>query len=271
MASSSAVKKNTKVEEVKGPQAVTATRSQPPSARAERLMADAGKGVSKDRDDKIVPMIRVLQSQSPQCLKAKPEFIKGAEAGDFYFKNMLTELIKGDEGFEFQPCAFLKCWLEFDGPRDDNPKFVGRHEDAQGRPSGVPDLELDEDGYDFVNKKGHRFTYSREHYGLTADGKPFVFPFGGSGHTTSREWMTLMDQFQLKNGQIEPSFNRMYRLTTVPKSNEAGDWYGVRVQHVGEVTDEQYDRGLALHNAVMSGAKVAEAPADEADEDKDGI
>jgi hypothetical protein len=255
-----ASKAATAKQETKHPQASTAVvvkKENLPSNRAERLAADAGKGVSQDRDDKIIPMIRVLQAQSPQCLKAKPEYIKGAEAGDFYFKNMPQELVKGDAGFEFIPCAFLKCWLEFDGPRDESPNFVRRHEDAKGRPAGVEGLELAEDGYDFEDKDGHRFTYSREHYGF-ADGRPFVFPFGGSGHTTSREWQTLMDQFQLSDGRPEPSFNRKYQVTTVPRSNASGDWYGVRIVHLGEVTDEEYDRGRALHGAVMAGEKVAE-------------
>lgn len=226
------------------------------SSRAARLAADAGKGVSQDANDKLVPMIKVLQAQSPQCLRQKPEFVKGAEAGDFFLKGMPAPVVKGADGLEFQPCAFMKVWLEFDGDRDDNPQFMGRRLE-------VPkEATLAEDGYDYemvVGKKTHRFTFSREHYGLI-NGKPFVFPFGGSGHTTSREWQTLMDQFQLPDGRPEPSFNRKYRLTTVPKTNASGDWYGVRIEEMGEVTDEEYDRGLSLHNAVMAGTKVAEAP-----------
>lgn len=238
---------------------VAPQRSGVPSTRAERLSADAGKGVSTNRDDKIIPMIRVLQTGSPQCLKQKAEHIKGAEAGDFFFKNMLVPLVKGDKGFDFIPCAFLRCWLEFDGPRDDNPKFIRRHEDDNGRPKGVAGLELAEDGYDFENKDGHRFTFSREFYGL-ADGRPFMFPFGGSGHTTAREWQTLMEQFQLSDGRVEPSFNRAYKITSVPKTNESGDWFGVRFEHIDEVSDKDYDLGLALHNAVMGGAVRGEAP-----------
>src|ERR1700685_4286761 len=69
-----------------------------PSARAARLAADAGKGVSKDRDDKFVPIIRVRQSQSPECLRQRPEYIAGAEAGDFFLKTTLKPVIKGGDG-----------------------------------------------------------------------------------------------------------------------------------------------------------------------------
>lgn len=264
MATKTAEKMATKAETRQATQLpVTQGTNSVGASRAERMAADAGKGVSQDRDDKIIPMVRVLQAQSPQCLKAKPEFIKGAEAGDFFLKNTLEPLVKGEEGFIFQPCYFTKAWLQFDGPRDDNPKFVKRHDDLKGRPAGVDGLDLAEDGYDFTNKDGHRFTLSREFYGLVNSTQPFLFPFGGSGHTTAREWQTLMDQFQLKNGQPEPSFNRKYKITTVPKSNESGDWYGVRFAPVGEVTDEEYDRGLALHNAVAKGAVRGEAPESE--------
>lgn len=233
----------------------------PASSRADRLAADAGKGVSPDRDDKLVPMIRVLQSQSPQCLRQKPEYIEGARAGDFFLKNTVIPVVKGEDGFDFVPCAFLKCWLEFDGPRDESPNFVARHEDAGGRPKDVAGLILDpEDGYDWISRDGHRYSLSREHYGLVNGKMPFMFPFGGSGHTTSREWQTLMDQFRLPGGRVEPSFNRKYHVSTTPKSNKSGDWYGVSIVHLGEVSDEEYNLGRMLWEAVMSGSRVAEAP-----------
>lgn len=246
------------------------------SSRSERLEADAGKGVSKNADDKFVPMIRVLQSQSPQCLRQKPEFIKDAKAGDFYIKGSLTPIISGEidpetgeGGLDAIPCAFARCWLEFDGPRDDNPKFVRRHEDAKNKPAGIGGLRLAEDGYDYINEAGHRFTFSREHFVIVA-GRPYVLPFGGAGHTSSREWQTLMDQFRLPSGAIEPSFNRKYKLTTVPKSNESGDWYGVKVEPIpGEVSDAEYEMGLAFFTAVQAGEKVAESP-DETTDDKAG-
>lgn len=232
-------------------------------ARAERMEADAGKGGSTNRDDKIVPMIRVLQAQSPQCLKQKPEYVKGAEAGDFFLKNTLTPIVKGEVGLEFQWCAFARCWLEFDGPRGDSPKFVGRLEDDNNRPRVAPGVEVkldEDDGYDYVDKSGHRYTFSREHYGLVG-GRPFVLPFGGSGHTTSREWSTLADQFQLPSGKPEPKWNRKWLIRTVPKSNASGDWFGIQFEPVpGEVTDEEYARGLAFYNAVVGGVAVAEAP-----------
>jgi len=238
------------------------------SSRTARLEANAGQGVSRDREDKFVPMIRVLQSQSPQCLRQKPEYIAGAEAGDFYLKNTLTPLIKGSDGFLFQPCTYLKCWLEFDGPRDERPNFVARHDhdDQTKRPRGVGGLHLDEkDGYDYVNDAGHRFTFSREHYGFV-DGRPFVFPFGGSGHTTSREWQTMMDQFRLPSGNVEPSYNRKYKITTFPRSNDSGDWFGVRVEpERTEVSDQEFDMGEAFYKAVMGGERGAENPPAEGD------
>lgn len=232
-----------------------------PSARLARLEEDAGRGVSKDQSDKLVPMIRVLQSQSPQCLRQKPEYIEGARAGDFYLKNTVTPIVLGEEGFDVIPCAFLKCWLEFDGPRDQSPNFVARHEDEKGRPRGIPNLALDEeDGYDYIDREGHRYSLSREHYVLMNGKQPFMFPFGGSGHTTSREWQTLMDNFRLPSGRTEPSFNRKYHVTTTPKSNKSGDWYGIKIEHLGEVTDAEYELAKALNEAVETGAKVAEAP-----------
>ena len=234
--------------------------------RAEMVRAHAGKGVSKNQDDKIIPMIRVLQAQSPQCLKQKAEFIPGAEAGDFYMPNTPQPLVKGEEGLRVQSCAFKTCWLEFDGPRDQRPNFVRRHDvGADGRPDGVVGLELDADGFDYVDPRGHRYTFSREHYVLVNGRLPFLLPFGGSGHSVSRGWQTLMDQFRLDDGSVEPSWNRRYRLTTVPRSNDSGDWFAIRVEVDGEgdaslVSDAEFDRGLQFYEAVMGGEVQGEAP-----------
>jgi hypothetical protein len=220
--------------------------------------AYANRGKSTNRDDKIVPMVKVLQSQSPQCLKQRPEYVKGAEAGDFYVRGALNPLVKGSEGLVVQPCAFLRCWLEFDGPRDSNPKFVQRHEDAAGRPAGQEDLRKDEEGFDFVSPQGHRFTFSREHYVLIGKA-PYVIPFGGSAHSSSREWMTMMDQYM-----GEASWNRRYKITTVPRHNDFGDWYGFKIEPLPEeVTDEEFSRGAELWHAVEGGAR-AEVPSEDA-------
>lgn len=216
--------------------------------------ADAGRGKATSRDDKIVPMVKLLQSQSPQCLKQKAEYIKGAEAGDFYLKGAINPLVKGTDGLVVQPCAFLRCWLEFDGSRDANPKFVRRHEDAGGRPAGIDGLDLDENGFDFVDHRGHRYTFSREHYVL-AGKNAFVIPFGGSAHIASREWNTMMDHYS-----DEASWNRKYKITTVPRSNESGDWFGFKIEALdGEVSDEEYLMGRGLHEAIEAGAR-SEAP-----------
>lgn len=241
-------------------------RDQVPATRAQRLERAAGRGVSTDRDDKIIPMIRVLQSQSPQCLKQKPEYLgKDAEAGVFWFKGAAKELVDGKVGFEFIPCYFTKAWLQFDGPRDKSPNFVARHEDRAKRPADVPGLELDEDGYDYVNKAGHRWSLSREFYGLVRfKGSKlwgmWLLPFSGGGHTTAREWQTLMDNFVLPSGRPEPSYNRRYLINTIPKSNSSGDWFGMRYVMQEEVTDDEFDLAEAFHLACASGAVRGEAP-----------
>lgn len=240
------------------PVSTTSAHALVPGSKVNRAQY-ADKGKSTNRDDKIVPMIKLLQSQSPQCLRQRPEYVKGAEAGDFYLRGAPEPLVKGDQGLVVQSCAFLRCWLEFDGPRDDNPNFVKRHEDDNGRPAGASEmgLELDENGFDYVNKEGHRWSFSREHY-LIIGGRPYVLPFGGSAHTASREWNTLMDNYR-----GEASWNRKYKVTTIPKSNESGDWFGFKIEVMpGEVTDEEFLQGAAFHELVEGGARAEAPPTD---------
>lgn len=82
--------------------------SAPPAHLKNKIKQDAGKGISGSADDSLVPLIVVLQAQSPQAIKQKPEFIRGAEAGVIWMKNAPHPIIKGEEGILFQPCHFYK-------------------------------------------------------------------------------------------------------------------------------------------------------------------
>src|SRR6202035_3091033 len=66
---------------------VTALRpGGPPAALADRMKADAGRGVSTAQEDNQVPLIYVLQPLSPQVDKRSEQYVEGAEPGDLWLR-----------------------------------------------------------------------------------------------------------------------------------------------------------------------------------------
>lgn len=249
---------------------------------ASALLNDAGGGLSRDRDDSIVPLAYVAQPLSPTVIRAKPEYIPGAEAGDILLRNFEPPFIKGDKGIIFQPCYFYKNIVEwmpdrsgFAGTHDieclpnvaskkpwtgtlkDDVKEVFDQEDPNGRPEYVR------------NSNGNTLVETRYFVGYIyfEDGvtqpMPFVLPLSSTGHSFGKQFMFL------QNAQINPitkmpndkSWLYKYRLTTTMKTNKKGSWYMYSAKKEGLIdlsTAEEYNRGKELNALFASGEKVAD-------------
>lgn len=235
-----------------------------------------GRGISTKAEDNLVPLVYILQAQSPQVLPRNPKYIKGAAASDIWLRNSRVEIVKGDEGMLFQPCYFLKDFVEWK-PRDDGGGFIARH-------AAVPsDARRAEDPKNpnkvvWIRPSGNEVIETRNHFGFVVGGKyglvgypglvlPYVIPMTGSGHTTSRAWMNLIRSF-IVDGVEADSFARYYRLHTVQRSNAAGDWFGWEISDDGWVESEAaFMRGEQLYASMERGEKAA-ADYDEAAHDE---
>jgi hypothetical protein len=255
---------------------------------AEELALDAGAGTSSSADDNIVPFIVLLQDMSPEVKKRDPEYVQGAEVG--YFLNKATKkLFAPDEDtaratglpvLEFQHCHFDRCIVEW-VPRVEGGGFVARHE-----LNGSPEQTMSKLGGRLVqdqqdpNKKvwktpnGHDLIDTRYHYGyaiptyLNEDPSeqptPAVLAFSSTGHTASREWMTLMNNFKVrtKMGQLvtAPSWSKKYRIRSKARTNVKGDFFVVAVDDAGIIEDSgMRAMGKALNAAATSGSVRAAA------------
>jgi hypothetical protein len=238
-----------------------------PAHLMSRMAEDAGKGVSKDQADNLVPLIYVLQANSPQCMPGHQSRIEGAGPGMIWLRNAPSELelVEGEEGFVFQPCYFTKDWVEW---MPDRGGFVGRHAD---RPAvaQLEDIEGD-DGQTrqvWVMPNQNRVVETRYHIGFVfIDNKrlPYTIPLSSTGHSVSKAWMFSMNQEQMPDGGTAPSFALLYRLRTSLRQKNNNSWYQFTVEKEGWVqTVEDYERGLALHDAFVTGAKRVAEETDE--------
>lgn len=241
-----------------------------PAFLQDQVVADAGKGVSTNAEDNIVPLIYVLQAQSPQCNRRSPDFVEGAEAGAFWLRSSGLPAVSGDDGILFQPCFFSKDWVEW---RPNRGGFVTRHSDrpADAELKNTPTPE-DPDRQSWVMPNGNYVVETRYHIGnvYLPDGKimPYVIPFSSTGHTVSKNWMFLMNNKVIAGAKgAAPSFACFYRLKTKETSNAKGTWMKIEVTDEGWVqTAADYERGKALHNAFSTGEKDIDAPDESAEQ-----
>ncbi len=220
---------------------------------------DAGAGVSFKQEDQLLPLIYVLQTNSPIVDKRGDSYIPGAEAGHFWLRNSLTPIRDGVEGIESIPCEMVRTWIEWLPNRQG---FVARHDSP---PTDMQTRTMrDDSGREkpmlIRGGTGNVIQDTREFY-LMVDGQPYVLPCSGTKHTFARQWQTMFHQFRHpKTNDIMPAFSRKYKLTTVPASNAIGKWFGLQFKLMGFVTKREYDAAKALYLAVKRGEKRAEAP-----------
>lgn len=234
------------------------------------LDTSGGRGVSTDASDNLVPLIYVLQSNSPQVDANSAQYLEGAKGGSIWLRNLASPLVDGSEGIVFQPCFFYKEWVEW-RQRQNGGGFVGRHgwndktasdADGPGRPPEAKKVPHPEhkDKEIWVMPSGNEVIETRYHVGfvITDTGPvPYVIPLKSTGHTFSKNWMFSMNQERL-DGKPLDSWLSYWRLTTRQRSNSAGKWYMFEAKKEGWApTADDVDRGQKLFEAFVSGQKVA--------------
>lgn len=229
-----------------------------PAELLDEALADAGKGVSTAADDRIVPFLSILQDGSPQVKPREAKYVDGAEAG-MVLLNGVNRLLDGEGGFIFQPCFFSKAWVEW-VPRKRGGGFVARYAE---QPADARKITVrGDDGKDremWRNERDNDLIETRYHVGHIIDGDrviPAVISLSSTGHTSSRQWMELMNEFKAR-GKPVPSWFRTYLVQTTERSNPSGAWFVYKFAHDDWVRDADLRAaGKALYESLSSGAMV---------------
>jgi len=217
------------------------------------LAANAGAGVSSDPAHNTIPMVYVLQTNSPQVNKRNDKYVTNAEPGDLWLKNGATPVIKGTEGVLFQPCHLDWKWVEWKPNREG---FVTTHD---VRPNEATQQHLDptDDRMSWVLPNGNLLVETCYVYGLVNFEFPYVIPLSSSGFRVARDWNTDIRN-RKHNGKPLPVFGTKYMLKTVLRTNNKGEWFTLGFEFVeGLPTAEQVRTGLDFFKAVSSGEKKA--------------
>jgi hypothetical protein len=249
---------------------------------------DSGVGVSTDAADNIVPLLYLLQAQSPQCLAQKQECIKPgvngnktAVAGNIWPRGSKT-LIDGEtDGLLVQLCHFRKAWVEW---RPERGGYAGEHATRPDIAEWIEDPKKPGKGK-WTLPSGNVVVETRYHVVLVHDEAiaggaptPFVIPMSSTNHTAARQWMTDIGRKRVPGTDKRASlWAYMWRMTTIPKSNDDGDWYGWAIEDGGPEGEEllcsdvaAYKIARQLHEDFEKGVKHADTPEEEVVDDGDG-
>jgi hypothetical protein len=235
------------------------------------LLEDEGAGSeSMTKDDLAIPRISILQSLSPQCTKADPAYIQGAEAGEF-ISNIDGSLFSGENGIVIIPVSYRRANLEWK-PRKAGGGFVADH--------GTDDTIIDTCTKDpekgtLVTPKGTEIVPTAEYYCImihpdTDLPQQVVISMAKSQLKKAKKWNTVMSNLMVPkpdgHGAFNPAmFYRAYRITTVPESNDQGSWFGFDIKAECDTLEMKGGQDLYLgarqfRKAVTSGEVMVAAP-----------
>lgn len=261
------------------PKTEVAERPNTAVATADTAMfaADAGQGMEGATAESFaIPFLSVLQSNSPQVDEASGAAIEGARAGMFY-ENVTGKLVSGKPeggGVRFVPCAYRRVFLRW-GPRSGEgagfkgellPEEVaalrarGEIVEVDGRlyfPETDGSIKRGKDG----SVQNDRLSDTRNHYVLllNEDGswQQALLSLTSTQIKKSKTLMAALASVKMNGptGMFTPAtFANVVRATTLPESNDKGNWFGIRMEIVDRVDRaEVYAAAKAFRDSVVKG------------------
>lgn len=247
-----------------------------PAAPGLSFEGDAGQGMEGATQESFaIPFLGVLQSNSPQVDEASGQAIEGARAGMFY-ENVTGRLVSGkaDAGVRFVPCAYRRVFLRW-GPRggegagfkgEMTPELVaelrqqGKIVDVDGRlyfPDETGNIRRKPDGTVMCD----RVSDTRNHYilVLSEDGawQQALLSLTSTQIKKSKNLMAALASVKVRGSAglyTPPTFANIVHATTLPESNDKGNWFGLRMEIVGRVERaDLYAAAKAFRDSVVGG------------------
>jgi len=231
--------------------ALTTTREDDADLPAEfmdMVEEDGAEDAVLGKDDLAIPRMVIIQALSEAVKPAKGGYIPEASVGQIYDGISGAEgLHDGDEGIYVIPLTYRRTIIEW------------RKRELGG--GFIADLGLDfdisantvrdEKRRDVIIPEGESGAPGETHAVMTAeyicflvdresgDFKPVIISMTSTQLKKSRAWNSISDAYRVKRTDGKGTFNPkryflFFHLTTVPESNQEGDWMGWRVTKRGK-------------------------------------
>lgn len=199
---------------------------------------DEGSGYENQTNaDILIPVLTFLQTNSPQCVEGKPQYMSEAKAGMILnpATGKLYDASKGP-GVLIVPITTRQVYTEF-VPRDKGGGFVDNHD---------PDKDMVKAALasgtfgEYKTPNGNDLVDTRIVYALIVEEDPYATPMFCTLALSStkikpyRNWNTVLRSFELPikdaSGKLvkrvrPPMFAHLTRLKTVFQQNKDGSWY----------------------------------------------
>ena len=204
-----------------------------------------------NQDDLALPFLRLLTATSPEVGE-----VDGAMPGMVY--NTVTgQLYDGKKGLLVIPCAYVRQYIEW-APRGKGPgapiNIYPSTSDILTKTHRKPGDSKDYlDNGNYVEATATHFVML-VHEGV---GEPALIAMKSTQLKKSRRWNSMMQAAKMigKNGPFTPPmYSHLYKLTTVPESNDKGKWFGWEIEALGPITDRAlYMMARAFAESVNTG------------------
>jgi hypothetical protein len=179
-----------------------------------------------------VPFVRILQKLSAQLDKQKPEYIPGAEEGQYF--NTVTKTVYGNK-LEVIVLKFERVYIEWKPNRGG---FVGYH-----TPDNAQRIAVDQTFGKWKNKDGNdlqeNYVYLVLIAGHEAEG-PVVLSLASSAIKVAREWNRLLTTHVMDNGQKAKPYYLIWNLTSDYVKKDQNTWYTPNAKFSRYIDESQY-------------------------------
>ena len=188
------------------------------------------------QSDFAIPLLALLQTQSPQVLPGDPRQIKGAQPG--MFLNTVTgEVIPSTPGIIFVPIVTKHVFVEFT-PRDKGGGFRGVHElesdvVTQAKSGGTKfGVRITNEGNE-LSETFYVYGYSLESPDSIEPASPLVIPFVSSKIKVYRHFMQTLRTYRVNTGsglKSPPLFANRLQITSTGERKPKGTFFNFVVK-----------------------------------------
>lgn len=185
--------------------------------------------------DLLIPRLTILQGLSPQVTPSKPEYDPDARVGQIYDVGLQQSF---PDGIAIIPLFYAKAYLEW-APRKSGEGLKAIHDD----PAILAQCRKEDDSSKMVLPNGNYISETAQFYvmNISADFRRSFLPMSSTQLKKAKRLLTLATSEKVKRGDgsefTPPLFYRSYNLTTVPESNNEGDWVGWKIERGPALTE----------------------------------
>jgi len=180
-----------------------------------------------------IPFIKLAQKLTPETKKNKAQFIRGLEEGNFF--NSVTKEIYGDE-VNLIVLKFERIYIEWLPKREG---FVDYHSVERAE-----QIAEDKTFGKWKTKSGNLLQENYVYFVLAedhVDEGPAVLSLSSTQIKKAKEWNRLMTTHIMDNGRRALPYYIVWNVSTVPMTNDQGDWFGLSITFDRYINKNEYE------------------------------